>query len=350
MKLTKRIQLAVAVLPASALVFICSQRAMAIATQLPNNGLLQSWEGNIDGNDPADGWYVPSWGTYGSNENSTSEAVVTQSLSNPFTTTDGTQALEVDNPNLQNTGIGGFAWTVGWQSFGGSEQNNGAAMLAQFNAASANNYGNYDLSYDVIYKTAYIPASPSSVQFPWIEGYMIFQWQNGGTYSQNNAYSATQLNNIGGSNPAVDSVEHIQIPLTAFDDTINGTTYHMGDDTNLYWVQIYLGVNGSYNPGMMSVFYDNLRISPKILGDVNGDGVVDATDLSTIQTNMNTSVKWGYANGDFNGDGLVNQDDVALYQLGLAEYNATLPPPPAPEPAMLGAAGLVGLAVLRRRR
>ena len=98
----------------------------------------------MDANDPADGWYIPSWGSYGSNENATSEAT---GAGGPAT--DGSSSLEVDDPNTN----GGFAWEVGYQTFGGSEQNNGAAFLAQFDQAVTNNAGNYNLTFDVIYKS-----------------------------------------------------------------------------------------------------------------------------------------------------------------------------------------------------
>ena len=84
---------------------------------------------------------------------------------------------------------------------------------------------------------------------------------------------------------------------------------------------MHLAINGSYIAGSpLTVFYDNMRLTPKILGDTNGDGIVDTTDLATVQSDMGQTVKWGYANGDFNGDGVVNADDFTLFQLGAADY------------------------------
>jgi Dockerin type I domain len=342
MKLRTTSRLASVILPATAIVFACGQKAQAIATQLPNNGLLESWEPPVDGNDPANGWYIPSWGSYGSNENATSEATGSGGPA-----TDGVSSLEVDDPNTN----GGFAWEVGYQTFGGSEQNNGAAFLAQFDQAVTNNAGNYNMTFDVIYKAADIPASPSSVQFPYINGSLLFQWSNQAVSAGIGAgYAQAQVDNIALADPTTDSVQHVSIPLTTFSETSGGTTFNLGDDPNIYWVQMYLAINGSFNAGSpVTVFYDNLRITPKILGDVNGDGVVDGTDLATIQANMGQSVQWGYASGDFNGDGVVNADDQALFDLGLALYGSGASAP-APEPTMLAATSLFGLSMLRRRR
>jgi hypothetical protein len=343
MKACTTSRLASVILPATAIIFACGQKAHALATQLPNNGLLQSWEPPVDANDPADGWYIPSWGSYGSNENATSEAT---GPGGPAT--DGVSSLEVDDPNTN----GGFAWEVGYQTFGGSEQNNGAAFLAQFDQAVSNNAGNYNLTFDVIYKAADIPASPSSVQFPYINGSLLFQWDNNALETQRpggNNYASVQVDNIGLADPTSDSVQHVSIPLTTFSETSGGTTYNLGDDSNVYWVQMYLAINGSYNAGSpVTVFYDNLRLTPKILGDTNGDGVVDGTDLATLDANMGQTVKWGYASGDFNGDGVVNADDQSLFDLGVAQFN-TGSTTAVPEPATLAATGILGVSMLRRR-
>ncbi|HWB54678.1 MAG TPA: hypothetical protein VG722_10815, partial [Tepidisphaeraceae bacterium] len=53
------------------------------------------------------------------------------------------------------------------------------------------------------------------------------------------------------------------------------------------------------------------------VGDLNMDGVVDATDLYWMSPVGTTNATW--AMGDFNYDGIVNADDYALLQFGLAE-------------------------------
>ena len=45
-------------------------------------------------------------------------------------------------------------------------------------------------------------------------------------------------------------------------------------------------------------------------GDVNLDGVVDATDIAIVTANQGTS--GGYADGDLNCDGVIDADDLAI--------------------------------------
>lgn len=89
-----------------------------------------------------------------------------------------------------------------------------------------------------------------------------------------------------------------------------------------------------------------------LLGDTNGDGKVDATDLATLEANMGQTFTGiyarGYAIGDFNGDGIVNQDDFSLYELGLAEYSQNQPA--APEPCVLGLSAILLAGGMRPRR
>lgn len=105
------------------------------------------------------------------------------------------------------------------------------------------------------------------------------------------------------------------------------------------------------------------------LGDTNGDGKVDSTDLATLVANLGQSFTTaytytnpdsttittqmfsrGYSIGDFNGDGLVNQDDLGLYMLGLSQYNATSQTSVAPEPASLALLGLASAFMATRSR
>jgi len=81
-----------------------------------------------------------------------------------------------------------------------------------------------------------------------------------------------------------------------------------------------------------------------IPGDVNGDGLVDGADLSTIigywgQTGL------GRKFGDLNGDGTVEGND---YSEVLSYWNPASPEP-TPEPATLGLLIMGGLALLRRK-
>jgi hypothetical protein len=105
----------------------------------------------------------------------------------------------------------------------------------------------------------------------------------------------------------------------------------------------------STNTGTDVVLIGVSAIAP-LTGDANGDGKVDATDFGILQTNYGHAVTGGYADADFNDDSIVNADDFAIYQLGLAEYNASnhnLVPEPA-SIAMLAA--IPCLAARKRRR
>jgi Dockerin type I domain/PEP-CTERM motif len=90
-----------------------------------------------------------------------------------------------------------------------------------------------------------------------------------------------------------------------------------------------------------------------LLGDTNGDGIVNSADLATLQANMGQTFTGiysrGYSIGDFNGDGVVNTDDFALFQLGVAEYNSTHTSLAVPEPTSMALIGLAA-AILRRDR
>jgi Dockerin type I domain len=91
-----------------------------------------------------------------------------------------------------------------------------------------------------------------------------------------------------------------------------------------------------------------------LLGDTNGDGVVNSADLATLEANLGQTFTGiysrGYSIGDFNGDGVVNQDDFALFQLGEAEYNSAHPSSQVPEPTSIAVIGLTAAMLHRGRR
>ncbi|MEO1498786.1 MAG: glycosyl hydrolase [Planctomycetota bacterium] len=84
-----------------------------------------------------------------------------------------------------------------------------------------------------------------------------------------------------------------------------------------------------------------------LAGDLNGDGSVDVSDY-TVWRDSNQQSVLRYTNGDSNGDGFVDEADYADW---VANFGATAPLASiaVPEP-LLGWIGLLGLAVLNRRR
>jgi hypothetical protein len=86
-----------------------------------------------------------------------------------------------------------------------------------------------------------------------------------------------------------------------------------------------------------------------VVGDANGDGIVNTLDESILEQNLGKSVTGGYAAADFNDDGIVNADDVAIFQYGVALYDSSHPTS-APEPAALAVLAAFPLLAARRRR
>jgi len=89
-----------------------------------------------------------------------------------------------------------------------------------------------------------------------------------------------------------------------------------------------------------------LQILPAaLIGDANGDGVIDATDYIALKTHMGQSSGATTADGDFNADGAVNWTDLQLLQANIGGTLAAVP-----EPTTVILLGLGGLAALRRKR
>jgi hypothetical protein len=92
-----------------------------------------------------------------------------------------------------------------------------------------------------------------------------------------------------------------------------------------------------------------LSVMAGLIGDANGDGVVDAADYIALKTHMGQGSGATKADGNFDFDGDVDWHDLQLLR---AHYGDTIPASSAitPEPVTLSLLGLGGLMVLRRQR
>ena len=88
-----------------------------------------------------------------------------------------------------------------------------------------------------------------------------------------------------------------------------------------------------------------------VLGDTNGDFVVDATDYIALKTNFGMTEGATLAQGNFDADidGNVDWDDLQIL-MGAMSTRTIGEAPAAPEPATLGLLAIGALAVLRRRK
>jgi hypothetical protein len=95
-------------------------------------------------------------------------------------------------------------------------------------------------------------------------------------------------------------------------------------------------------------------------GDVNFDGLVDASDYGIIDNYFQFPGTTGYANGDFNYDGVIDAGDYGIIDNTFQLQGAPIPMngggvsisgvTAVPEPASLTMLGLTAAATLRRRR
>ena len=86
---------------------------------------------------------------------------------------------------------------------------------------------------------------------------------------------------------------------------------------------------------------------PTLLGDADGDGVVNAADYIALKTHIGTTSGAALADGDFDESGTVDWDDLQLLE---ANYGETGASSPVPEPATLFVMLAAGLPALLRRR
>jgi hypothetical protein len=92
-----------------------------------------------------------------------------------------------------------------------------------------------------------------------------------------------------------------------------------------------------------------VALNPSVVGDVNGDGIVDYQDLGIMAGNWNMTSGADLSMGDLNGDGAVDYQDLGI-MAGNWNYGVTATGTVVPEPATMGLLAIGGIAALIRRR
>jgi probable HAF family extracellular repeat protein len=104
--------------------------------------------------------------------------------------------------------------------------------------------------------------------------------------------------------------------------------------------------------GMIGGAYEAFLLTPVpelyILGDANGDNLVDDKDASILGAHWHQHGDAAWADGDFNGDGNVNDADAAILA---AHWGEGVGDESVPEPgslALLAGIAMMGMVYLRR--
>jgi hypothetical protein len=88
-----------------------------------------------------------------------------------------------------------------------------------------------------------------------------------------------------------------------------------------------------------------------LLGDANGDLMVNVSDLSILAANYGMTSGATWLTGDFTGDGLVNVSDLSILAANYGGSSAELASfLSTPEPMTMTLLTIGGLAMLRRRK
>jgi hypothetical protein len=257
-----------------------------------------SWESGLEG------WSVPSFQNL--------PASIAQS---PLHATAGSHSLAVTQ-----TGSG-FSWDAGLQLSGDA--------LAALTGALLDGASKYRLEFDITYDTNLIPPSAN-----WIAQSIAINCNTG--------WSQVDLPSDSGQ---MNHTVHFAKLLSSWTSL----------SVNSPWFYLYLGLNGSWGSGPVTVFVDSFRLVNILVplpGDFNGDGAVNAADYTVWRDTLGSTTD---LRADANLNGVVDSGD---YQLWRANYGSTgtsgsssAAAVPEPASAMLAwlAAGFA-LCVLRPRQ
>jgi hypothetical protein len=119
-------------------------------------------------------------------------------------------------------------------------------------------------------------------------------------------------------------------------------SYTVISDLALDWDLTGLSI---VNDGLGNVYITGVGTTA-VIGDANGDGVVDGADYIIVKENLGQATGAGVADGDFDEDGTVEWDDLQTLIGAMNPAGGTT----IPEPATLGLLTIGALAVVRRRR
>ena len=105
----------------------------------------------------------------------------------------------------------------------------------------------------------------------------------------------------------------------------------------------------SVSDGVLSLVFIDSVTDGFLLGDANGDGLVDAADYTVWRESTGSAVLAGTA-GDFNANGFVDGDDLSTWRLNFGRDLSIAGPLAVPEPGAAALALLAAVSAIGRRR
>jgi hypothetical protein len=241
--------------------------------------------------------------------------------------------------DLRVTQSGGERWNVTTMQFSLGTGGNLSGTLYQSPGALTQNGAN-------VFQTSFTPNDPQYYDTSW-------------NVSMNDSARTTILGNSDYPNTAGAGSVASQTSTSAsvaWGD-VNGNTNTTGDGSFSIGRITIKGNTGAYLNGYVAgnINLNNAQIFHNvyipILGDINGDGVVNQTDLNVVTQNFLSTTA---PQADFNDDGVVNQTDLnAITQDFL--NNLAAPPGAAlgslvPEPTSMALLAGASLMLVKRRR